>query len=144
MASSNPIRLPPGRTGKAAGEPRVRITSEHMRNLKHDVDFIKKAHELRHVGEAEGAGAGKAKAKAADNPKVPPPRYEVSATPLYSRAIAGQRRNGSRRLGDFLGRDTHFLCFAPSRVRAYRFHPSYSPSSIFVIETEFHLCSPEP
>lgn len=30
-----------------------------MRNLKHDVEFIKKAHDLRDVGEGKGKGSAK-------------------------------------------------------------------------------------
>ncbi|CAB1108352.1 unnamed protein product [Ectocarpus sp. CCAP 1310/34] len=63
LQTSNPIKIPPGRGGKPAGSGNVRITSEHVRNLKHDVEFIKKAHDLRDVGE------GKSK----PNAKVAPP-----------------------------------------------------------------------
>ncbi|CAN0147132.1 unnamed protein product [Ectocarpus sp. 6 AP-2014] len=63
LQTSNPIKIPPGRGGKPAGSGNVRITSEHVRNLKHDVEFIKKAHDLRDVGE------GKNK----PNAKVAPP-----------------------------------------------------------------------
>ena len=65
LQTSNPIKIPPGRGGKPAGSGSVRITSEHVRNLKHDVEFIKKAHDLRDVGEGK---------KGKGNPKDAPPR----------------------------------------------------------------------
>ncbi|CAM9878888.1 unnamed protein product, partial [Hapterophycus canaliculatus] len=68
LQTSNPIKIPPGKGGKSAGSGSVRITSEHVRNLKHDVEFIKKAHELRDVGEGKGKGGGKS-----SNTKVAPP-----------------------------------------------------------------------
>lgn len=57
--------MPLGKGGKSAAGGGVRITSEHVRNLKHDVEFIKKAHDLRDVGEGKTKG----------NVKVAPPRY---------------------------------------------------------------------
>ncbi|CAM9321461.1 unnamed protein product [Discosporangium mesarthrocarpum] len=47
LQTSNPISLPANRAGKGGGEPRVRITSEHMRDIKHDMEYIKRAHDLR-------------------------------------------------------------------------------------------------
>lgn len=65
LQTSNPIKMPPGKGGKPAAGGSVRITSEHVRNLKRDVDFIKKAHDLRDVGEGKSKG----------NAKVAPPRW---------------------------------------------------------------------
>lgn len=70
LQTSNPINIPPGKGGKSAGSGSVRITSEHVRNLKHDVEFIKKAHDLRDVGEGK-RGKG--------NAKVALPRYRQFA-----------------------------------------------------------------
>eukprot|EP00903_Cladosiphon_okamuranus_P007562 g7336.t1 len=64
LQTSNPIKIPLGKGGKSAGSGSVRITSEHVRNLKHDVEFIKKAHDLRDVGEGK---------KGKGNAKVAPP-----------------------------------------------------------------------
>ena len=77
LQTSNPIKMPPGRGGKPKGSNNVRITSDHLRNLKHDVEFIKRAHDLRDVGEGKGDPKGKT------NAKIPPPRYVVAvfATP---------------------------------------------------------------
>lgn len=66
LQTSNPIKMPPGRGGKSAAGGNVRITTEHVRNLKHDITFIKKAHDLRAVGEGKVQGA---------NTKAAPPRY---------------------------------------------------------------------
>eukprot|EP00904_Undaria_pinnatifida_P013262 jgi/Undpi1/9066/HiC_scaffold_26.g11526.m1 len=60
LQTSNPIKMPPGKGGKPAAGGSVRITSEHVRNLKHDVEFIKKAHDLRDVGEGKKKGNAKA------------------------------------------------------------------------------------
>ena len=65
LQTSNPIKMPPGKGGKPAAGGSVRITSEHVRNLKHDVEFIKKAHDLRDVGEGKKKG----------NAKAAPPRW---------------------------------------------------------------------
>ncbi|CAM9614854.1 unnamed protein product [Choristocarpus tenellus] len=46
LQTSNPISLP-AHQAHAGRDPKVRITSEHIRNIKHDVSFIKKAHDLR-------------------------------------------------------------------------------------------------
>lgn len=59
LQTSNPIKMPPGKGGKPAGGS-IRITSEHVRNLKRDVEFIKKAHDLRDVGEGKSKGNAKA------------------------------------------------------------------------------------
>lgn len=69
MATSNPIKIPPGRRNKSGNAGDVRITSEHMRNLKHDMEFIKKASELRDVGDGKG--------KPGANPKAPAPRQSA-------------------------------------------------------------------
>lgn len=57
LHTSNPIKIPPARGGKVVSQGCVRITSEHVRNLKHDVEFIKKAYELRDVGEGKTKAA---------------------------------------------------------------------------------------
>lgn len=75
LQTSNPIKMPPGRGGKPKGGNNVRITSDHLRNLKHDVEFIKRAHDLRDVGEGKGNPKGKVKAKMA------PPRYVITLSP---------------------------------------------------------------
>lgn len=66
LQTSNPIKMPPRRGGKLAGRGNVRITSEHVRNLKHDVEFIKRAHGLREVNEGKPKGS---------NAKAAPPRW---------------------------------------------------------------------
>ena len=68
LQTSNPIKIPPGRGEKPAGGRSVQITSDHLRNLKHDVEFIKRAHDLRDVGEGKTGGKGKG------NAKLAPPR----------------------------------------------------------------------
>ncbi|CAN0242881.1 unnamed protein product, partial [Ascophyllum nodosum] len=65
LQTSNPIKIPPGRGEKPAGGRSVQITSDHLRNLKHDVEFIKRAHDLRDVGEGKTGGKGKGNAKLA-------------------------------------------------------------------------------
>lgn len=69
LQTSNPIKIPPGKGGNPGAGGTVRITSEHVRNLKHDVEFIKKAHDLRDVGEGKGNKAATPNTKG-----LPPPR----------------------------------------------------------------------
>lgn len=93
LQTSNPIKIPPGKGGKPAGSGSVRITSEHVRNLKHDVEFIKKAHDLRDVGEGK---------KGKGNAKVAPPRYRRLAAwflrSTESMVFSHLRKCPSRRL----------------------------------------------
>lgn len=56
----------------------MRITTEHVRNLKHDITFIKRAHDLRAVGEGKAQGSS---AKAA------PPRYFLSDRPYNTACL---------------------------------------------------------
>ncbi|CAM9167382.1 unnamed protein product [Pylaiella littoralis] len=59
LQTSNPIKMPPTKGEITAGPGNVRITSEHVRSLKHDVEYIKKAHELRDIGEGKAKGCAK-------------------------------------------------------------------------------------
>ncbi|CAM9572540.1 unnamed protein product [Sphacelaria rigidula] len=80
LQTSNPIKMPPGRGGKPAAGGNVRITTEHVRNLKHDITFIKRAHDLRAVGEGKAQGSS---AKAA-----PPSTQEKRAARKQLKTLA--------------------------------------------------------
>ena len=61
LRASNPLQGP-GRQHEATDGPKVRLTNDHMQNMKHDVRFLKQATDLRQVERAKDRRNGQLQA----------------------------------------------------------------------------------